>query len=66
MWFTMADLFTDLLIYFGFGVIMFVIGMIVGDQLLNLHYTKRFMVLAKECSDSDSIVPLVDELDRES
>jgi hypothetical protein len=66
MWFTMADLLTDLLIYICFGIIMFAIGMIIGYQTLAMHYTKRFMVLAKECSDTDSVVPLVDELARES
>jgi hypothetical protein len=62
----MADLFTDLLIYVGIGIIMFTIGMIIGYQLLIMYYTKRFMVIAKECSDADSVVPLVDELARES
>jgi hypothetical protein len=62
----MADLFTDLLIYIGIGIIMFTIGMIIGYQLLIMHYTKRFVIVAKECSDADSVVPLVDELARES
>ena len=62
----MADLLTDFLIYIGFGVIMFSIGIILGYQLLTIHYTKRFMVLAKECSDTDSVVPIVDELTRET
>jgi len=62
----MADLLTDFLIYIGFGVIMFSIGIILGYQLLMIHYTKRFMVLAKECSDTDSVVPIVDELTRET
>ena len=66
MWFAMADMLTDLLIYIGFGIITFVIGWVIGDQILTGHYTKRFMVLAKECSDSDSVVPLVDELARET
>lgn len=66
MWFAMADMLTDLLIYIGFGIITFVIGWVIGDQLLTRYYTKRFMVLAKECSDSDSVVPLVDELARET
>jgi len=30
-----------------------------------MNYTKRFLVIAKQCSDDDSIVPLVDELSRE-
>jgi len=62
----MADLLTDFLIYIGFGVIMFSIGIILGYQLLMFHYTRRFMVLAKECSDTDSVVPIVDELTRET
>ena len=62
----MADMFTDLLIYIGIGVITFAIGMVLGYQLLVMYYTKRFLVVAKECSDTDSVVPLVDELARES
>jgi hypothetical protein len=62
----MTDLLTDLLIYIGIGIITFTIGMILGYQLLITYYTKRFMVLAQECSDSDSVVPLVDELERET
>jgi hypothetical protein len=62
----MADLFTDLLIYIGIGILTFAIGIILGYQLLIMHYTKRFVALAKECSDSDSVVPIVDELERET
>jgi len=62
----MTDLLTDLLIYIGFGIIMFSIGTIIGHQVLTLYYAKRFMVLAKECSDTDSIVPIVDELAKET
>jgi hypothetical protein len=62
----MADLFADLLIYTGIGIITFTIGLILGYQLLIIHYTKRFLVLAKECSGSDSIIPIVNELVRET
>ena len=62
----MADLLTDLLIYIGIGILTFAIGMILGYQLLSMHYTRRFVVLAKECSDSDSVIPIVDELARET
>jgi len=62
----MTDLLTDLLIYIGFGIIMFSIGMIIGYQLLKLHYGKRFMLIAKQCSDADSVVPIVDELAKET
>jgi len=62
----MADLLADLLIYIGIGIITFTIGMILGYQLLIMHYTKRFVIVAKECSDTDSVIPIVDELTRES
>lgn len=62
----MADLLTDLLIYTGIGIITFTIGMILGYQLLIMYYTKRFLVVAKDCSDADSVIPIVDELTRES
>ena len=62
----MADMFTDLLIYIGIGILTFAIGMILGYQLLIMYYTKRFMMLAKECSDTDTVIPLVDELDKET
>ena len=62
----MAELFTDLLVYIGIGVITFAIGLVLGYQLLVMYYTKRFLVIAKECSDADSVVPIVDELARES
>jgi hypothetical protein len=62
----MSDLFTDLLIYAGIGILTFTIGIILGYQLLIMYYTRRFMVVAKECSDADSVIPIVDELTRES
>jgi hypothetical protein len=62
----MADLLTDLLIYAGIGIITFTIGMILGYQLLIMYYTKRFMLIAQQCSDSDSVVPMVDELAKET
>lgn len=62
----MADILTDLLIYIGIGIITFTIGMILGYQLLIMYYTRRFMVIAKECNDADSAIPIVDELARET
>ena len=62
----MADLLTDILIYVGIGIITFTIGMILGYQLLIMYYTRRFMVIAKECSDADSVIPIVDELTKET
>jgi hypothetical protein len=62
----MVDLLTDLLIYIGIGILTFAIGMILGYELLKMYYTKRFMVIAAECSDADSLLPMVDELARET
>jgi len=62
----MTELLTDLLIYAGIGIITFCIGIIIGYQLLIMVYTRRFMVVARECSESDSVLPLVDELVRET
>jgi hypothetical protein len=62
----MSDLLTDILIYTGIGIITFTIGIVLGYQLLIMYYTRRFMVVAKECSDTDSVVPIVDELARET
>ena len=62
----MADMLTDLLIYIGIGIITFTIGVILGYQLLIMYYTKRFVMLAKECSDTDTVIPLVDELEKET
>lgn len=62
----MSDLMTDFLIYAGIGAITFVIGLVLGYQLLTMHYTKRFLGLAKQCSDTDSLIPIIDELARET
>lgn len=62
----MTDLLTDLLIYVGIGIITFAIGMILGYQILIMYYTKRFMEIAKQCSDADSVIPIVDELAKET
>lgn len=62
----MTDLLTDLLIYVGIGIITFAIGMILGYQILIMYYTRQFMEIAKQCSDTDSVIPIVDELAKET
>jgi hypothetical protein len=62
----MADILIDLLIYTGIGILTFTIGMILGYQLLITYYTRRFFTIAKECSDADSVIPIVDELEKET
>ena len=62
----MVDMITDLLIYIGIGISTFAIGAILGYQLLLMYYTNRFLGIAKQCFDSDTIIPIVDELVRET
>lgn len=62
----MADLMMDLVIYVGIGFMTFVIGLISGYLALTHVYTKRFLVIAQQCSDAGSTVPIVDELARET
>jgi hypothetical protein len=61
----MADM-MDLAIYVGIGFMTFVIGLISGYLTLSRFYTRRFLVVARQCSDTNSTVPIVDELARES
>lgn len=62
----MADMFTDLLIYIAIGIMTFSIGAILGYQILLAYYKKRFMVIAKQCFDAGSVIPIIDELSRET
>jgi hypothetical protein len=62
----MADMLTDVLIYINIGIITFAIGTILGYQLLMMYYNHRFMEIAQQCSDADSVVPIIDELARET
>ena len=62
----MADMLTDLSIYIGIGIITFAIGTILGYQLLTMYYSRRFMAIARQCSDDDSVIPIIDELARET
>ncbi|MDD1699738.1 MAG: hypothetical protein LUQ04_02975 [Methanoregula sp.] len=62
----MADMITDLLIYIAIGIMTFAIGTILGYHILLMYYTKRFMVIAKQCSDVESVIPIIDELTRET
>jgi hypothetical protein len=62
----MADLTTDFLIYIAIGILMCGIGMIIGYFLLTGYYDRRLLVVAAQCSDADSAVPMVEELERET
>jgi hypothetical protein len=62
----MADMLTDLLIYVGIGIMTFAIGTIIGYQLLIMYYNRRFMEIARQCYEADSVIPIIDELARET
>ena len=62
----MADMLTDLLIYIAIGIMTFSMGAILGYQNLLVYYKKRFMVIAKQCFDVGSVIPIIDELGRET
>jgi uncharacterized membrane protein YbaN (DUF454 family) len=62
----MADGLTDVLIYLTIGFLSFSIGTILGYQILSLYYKKRFMIIAKQCLDAGSVIPIIDELARET
>jgi hypothetical protein len=61
----MADM-MDFVIYAGIGFMTFVIGLISGYLILSRFYTRRFLEVARQCSDANSTVPIVDELTRET
>jgi len=62
----MADMLTDLLIYSTIGIMTFAIGTILGYQILLMYYKKRFMEVARQCLDAGSVIPIIDELGRET
>jgi len=61
----MADM-MDIIIYIGIGFMTFVIGLIAGYLFLSRFYTRRFLDIAGQCSETNSTVPIVDELARET
>ena len=56
----------DVIVYVVIGIITFVIGLLFGHLVTGTYYQKRFIAVANECSDADSLVPLISELERES
>lgn len=56
----------DFLVYSVIGILTFAIGLIIGYILLQRYYMGRFVSVAQECSEADSLVPLIGELERES
>ena len=52
----------EYLIGFAYVVIFFVIGLVVGGQIMNYYFANRFEKAAEQCMKEDSVAPLVDEL----
>ncbi|GAB7016896.1 hypothetical protein [Methanogenium cariaci] len=52
--------------YLGIVVVCIAIGWAGGYYGISFHFQKRFLSVADECSDADSIEPLINELERQS
>ncbi len=56
----------DFTAYIVIGLLMFLIGLISGYLIMTEYYKRRFVTVAKECENVDSIVPLISEMERET
>jgi uncharacterized membrane protein len=56
----------DISIYLSIGVMMFIIGLCAGYLMTGRYYNNRFIKVAKEAEEVNSIAPLIAELERES
>jgi len=52
--------------YLGITVACIAIGWVGGYYGFSRHFSKRFLTVADECREADSIEPLIDELERQS
>jgi hypothetical protein len=48
------------LIYSTIGILTFMIGLLLGHILTTAYYGRRFIAVAKECRDRNSIEPVID------
>ncbi len=60
------DQMDDIVIYLFSAVMMVIVGLVIGYRVTILYYNKRFLVLAKQCENVQTIAPLIAELERES
>jgi hypothetical protein len=56
----------DFIVYLVIGILAFIIGLLAGYLSMRRYYNKRFAVVAAECEKTQSIVPIINEMDRES
>ncbi|MDE4908640.1 hypothetical protein L0665_08480 [Methanogenium marinum] len=52
--------------YLGIAIVCIAIGWAGGYYGFSYYFQKRFLTVADECRDADSIEPLIDELERQS
>ena len=57
---------SDIWLYLGIMAACSVIGVIFGYMGLTAHFNRRFLTVADACQESDSIEPLIDELEQQS
>jgi len=62
----MTEIVQELAIYGIMGALCFGIGLIAGYIAVSKYYEHRFITVSRQCSEKDSLTPLLDELCRES
>jgi hypothetical protein len=56
----------DMTVYVVIGFLTFIIGFLLGYLVLQAYYARQFLGVAKQCEQTQSIVPLISALERES
>jgi hypothetical protein len=56
----------DLIAYLGIGTLAFIIGGLSGFLAMTRYYRGRIAVVLVDCEKAESVVPIINELDRES
>jgi len=56
----------DIWPYLVISILTFIIGALSGYLVMSNYYSGRFFTIAEQCEKVESIVPVIDEMDRES
>jgi len=57
---------SDIWLYLGMVAVSSVLGLIIGYVGLTAYFNNRFLTIADACQGTDSIEPLIDELEQQS
>lgn len=57
---------SDIWLYLGIMAVSSVLGVILGYVGLTAHFNGRFLTVADACQETDSLEPLIDELEQQS